>query len=187
MTVFSGAMKMNDGDMKSPSWFSNPKISGGFIYDTGIHLLDAARWILGMPDKIRCLARSSCYPDLDDAAAILTFPTGTLLTFSTCGHATWNAPLERVELYGDHLSIGTEGFERLVYTPTADALARTQDFSALPMEERLGYAQEVRAFIESIRDGRGARVTAEDAYEAVKMVAACYQSAEADGQAVRIS
>src|SRR3989449_9309270 len=43
---FSGAMKRNHGGMRAPAWVRDPKISGGFMYDTAIHLLDLGRWLL---------------------------------------------------------------------------------------------------------------------------------------------
>ncbi len=184
--VFSGTMKMNDGDMRTPSWFSDRTISGGFMYDTGIHLLDMARWQLGPLQDVRCLARSSCYPDLDDAVALLTFTSGAIVTFSTCGHATWTAPTERIELYGDHQAITTEGFERLTHTPGPGQPAVTRDFSSLPAPERLGYVQEDRAFVEAVTRGQAAQVTAEDAYRSIELVDACYRSAAAGGAPVRL-
>lgn len=182
--VFSGTMKMNDGDMRTPVWFSDPKISGGFMYDTAIHLLDLVRWLLGAVQEVRCLARSSCYPDQDDAVMLLRFASGALVAFSTCGHATWTGPLERVEFFGDHAAIVTEGFERLTYTPGRVQPAAAKDFSAFPVSERLGYAQEVRAFIEAIARGQARGPTAEDAFRAVELVDACYRSAAADGAPV---
>jgi len=120
------------------------------MYDTAIHLLDTVRWVLGAPEEIRCLARSSCYPDLDDAVMLLRFRSGALVAFSTCGHATWTVPLERIELFGDHTAIVTEGFERLTHTPALGQPAVIHDFSALPVAERLGYAQEDQAFLEAL-------------------------------------
>ncbi len=187
VTIFSGTMKMNDGDMRTPSWFSDRTVSGGFMYDTGIHLFDMARWQLGPVQTAHCLARSSCYPDQDDAVIILNFQRGAILAFSTCGHATWTAPTERIELFGDHQAIVTEGFERLTFTPGLGQPAVTRDFSALPMPERLGYLQEDRLFVESIAHGRPSGVTAEDAYCAIELVDACYRSAASGGVPVRLA
>jgi len=185
--VFSGAMKMNDGDMRAPVWFSDPKISGGFMYDTAIHLLDLVPWLLGPVQDVRCLARSSCYPDQDDATMLLRFRSGALLAFSTCGHATWTGPLERIEFFGDHAAIATESFERLTYTPGLDQPATTKDFGAFPIPQRLGYAQEALAFVQGVERGRGDGPTAEDAFRAVELVDACYRSAAADGAPVRLA
>jgi len=184
---FSANVKMNDGDMLTPAWFSDPKISGGFMYDTGIHLLDLVRWLLGPIQEVRCLTRSSCYPDQDDAVMLLRFTSGALVAFSSCGHATWTGPLERIEFYGDHTAIVTDGFERLTHTPGRDQPAVTQDFSAIPVPDRLGYAPEVRAFLQGITDGRPGGPTAEDAFRAVECVDACYRSAAAEGAPVRLA
>lgn len=186
MTVFSGAMKMNDGDMRSPPWFSDPSVSGGFIYDTGIHLLDAARWMLGPIQTVRCLARSSCYPDLDDAVVLIATLNGALVTFSTCGHATWTPPTERIELFGDHAAVMTEGFDRLIHARAIGHPAVIQDFSTLPWEERLGYVQQAQAFAQAVTQHRTPQVTAEDGYRAIETVAACYRSAADYGMPVAI-
>lgn len=186
LAVFSGTFKMNDGDMRTPSWFANPAISGGFIFDTGIHLLDTARWVLGPIEEVRCLARSSCYPDRDDAVALLRSRRGAIVTFSTCGHATWTTPTERVEVFGDHAAVVTEGFERLIHTPGLGQPAVIQDFSTLPYERRLGYAQEEQAFLDAVVEGRPAAVGAEDALRAIELVDACYRSADAGGAPVRL-
>src|SRR5437867_1576357 len=184
--VFSGTMKMNDGDMRTPVWFSDPKISGGFMYDTAIHLLDLVCWLLGPVQEVRCLTRSSCYPDQDDAVMLLRFHSGALVAFTTCGHATWTGPLERLELFGDHAALVTEGFERLTYTPARDQPAVTRDFGAFPVPERLGYAQETRVFTESVARNQAGGPTAEDAFRAVEFVDACYRSAAGDGAPVRL-
>ncbi len=187
MTVYSGTIKMNDGDMRTPVWSSNPAISGGLLYDTGVHLLDMARWILGQIDEVRCLARSSCYADLDDAVALLRSRSGAIVTFSACGHATWTAPTERVELFGDHATAVTEGFERLIHAPGLGRSTAMHDFRALPYEQRLGYEQAEQAFLEAMVSGRPTPVSAEDAYRATELVDACYRSAADDGTPVRLA
>jgi myo-inositol 2-dehydrogenase/D-chiro-inositol 1-dehydrogenase len=178
---------MNDGDMRTPSWFSDAAVSGGFMYDTGIHLFDMVRWQLGPIRQVNCLARSSCYPDQDDAVVLLHLAGGAIVSFSTCGHATWTAPTERAEFFGNHQAVVTEGFERLTHTPGLGQPAVTRDFSALPAPERLGYVQEARAFVESIARGQAPRVTAEAAYRSIELVDACYRSAAAGGAPVRIA
>ncbi len=187
VTVFSGTIKMNDGDMRTPSWFSDRTVSGGFMFDTGVHLFDMARWQLGAVREVHCLARSSCYPDQDDAVALLHFVSGAIVSYSTCGHATWTAPTERIELFGDHQAIVTEGFERLTYTPGVGQPAVTRDFSVLATAERLGYTQEDRAFVEAVSRGQASKVTAEDAYRSIELVDACYRSAESGGAPVRLA
>ena len=46
----------------------------------------------------------------------------------------------------------------------------------LSKEEKWGYAQEDRAFIDSILTGAPAAVTALDGYKAVELVDACYRA-----------
>ena len=52
-TVLSGFrpvvahVKMNRGELKNPVWTGDPKVSGGFLYETPIHLFDMIRWQMG--------------------------------------------------------------------------------------------------------------------------------------------
>jgi myo-inositol 2-dehydrogenase/D-chiro-inositol 1-dehydrogenase len=39
--------KMNRGELESPPWVENTALTGGFLYETPLHLLDMARWLLG--------------------------------------------------------------------------------------------------------------------------------------------
>jgi myo-inositol 2-dehydrogenase/D-chiro-inositol 1-dehydrogenase len=48
----------------------------------------------------------------------------------------------------------------------------------LAKEEKWGYAQEDRAFIDSIVNGRPPAVTALDGYKSVELVSAVYESVE---------
>jgi myo-inositol 2-dehydrogenase / D-chiro-inositol 1-dehydrogenase len=39
-TPYSANVKINDGDMLTPSWYTNVAVSGGFMYDTAVHLFE---------------------------------------------------------------------------------------------------------------------------------------------------
>src|SRR2546427_334044 len=58
----SGAMKMNDGGMRTPAGVSDPKISGGFMYAPAIHLPDLGRWLPRPGPEGPLPAPPSCSP-----------------------------------------------------------------------------------------------------------------------------
>jgi len=187
----SAHIKMNRGELKNPSWVSDVRVTGGFLFESTIHLLDMARWLLGDVDEVYCRAKASVYEQLDDFAMILAFKDGAHATFMSCAHATWLFPFERIELYGDHATIVTEELDIVRYTEgiEKEALwgreAYVEDYRLLPFTEKRGYCEEDRLFIDAIVNGTPPVVTAEDGYRAIELIEACYRSAKS-GTKVRL-
>lgn len=184
-------IKMVRGEMERPSWTRVKEVSGGFLYDSVIHMLDLSRWIFGEPKTVRCLARRSVYPDLDGFIILLELlnEEETILSIASAGHASWVYPFERVEVYGDHSSVITEENSRLILAWGKGDVPRVeiQQFLRLPEHVAWGFKEEDDLFIEAVRRGLKPPVTVEDAYKAVRLVDACYSSAEKDGEPVTLS
>ena len=43
----SAHIKMNRGELLKPEWVGDPKITGGFLYETTIHMFDMMRFLFG--------------------------------------------------------------------------------------------------------------------------------------------
>jgi myo-inositol 2-dehydrogenase/D-chiro-inositol 1-dehydrogenase len=110
-------VKMNDGDLKDPSWLADRSKTGGFLYETTIHLLDIALWLMGDAEEVTAAARDNLYPDLVDWAILLTFRGGGMGKLISSGHASWHPPTERVEIVGDHATIFNEGLDSATCSP----------------------------------------------------------------------
>ena len=70
----------------------------------------------------------------------------------------------------------TEEMERLLDSRGMDANFETYSFHMREKEERWGYVQEDRAFIDSILNGTQPLVTALDGYNAVELVESVYRA-----------
>lgn len=170
---------MNRGELKNPSWVSDPKISGGFLYETAIHVLDIVRFFFGEVEKVSCLAKSNIYSNqLDDFIITLSFKNGIVASVISSGHATWMFPYERIEIFGDHWCIETEEYDRLSYSPGLDSAIEVKDFSQLDREVKWGYVEEDSKFIEAVLGKASPPATHLDGLKAVEIVEACYRSAE---------
>ena len=178
-------VKMNRGELQSPPWVSTTSLTGGFLYESTIHLLDMCRFLLGDIDSLICRARSTSYEELDGFTAILHSASGVLVTFHSCAHATWIFPFERMEIFGPHQAAVTEEMERVTLSPGLGREIVTRSYSQLPMEEKWGYRMEDRRFVDAVLEGQPPSVTAEDGLRATEMVEACYRSARA-GTEVRL-
>jgi len=182
----SAHIKMNRGELKNPPWVSNRTITGGFLYETTVHLLDMARWLLGEVGEVECRARQSVYDEPDDFTMILSFGDNRYATFASCAHTTWAFPFESIELYGDHAQIVTEEMEKVSYSTGLGQEIVRRDYFQLAVPQKWGYAEEDGLFIGSILEGRPPAVTAADGYKSIELVEACYRSARHGGERIRL-
>ncbi len=184
---FSGAVKMTDGDMLTPAWFANPAMTGGFLYDTAVHLVDMVAWLIGPIESVAALGRQSCYPDRDDIAMLMRCRGDRPVAFTTCGHASWAAPLERVELYGDHALLASEDLDRVRHATREHPHVEWERLPSATLLDLSGYVQEDRAFIDACLGLAPPPVTARDAVHSIAVVDAAYQSMARGGEPVPVS
>jgi myo-inositol 2-dehydrogenase / D-chiro-inositol 1-dehydrogenase len=179
-------VKMNRGELKNPVWTGDPKISGGFLYETPIHLFDMMRWLMGDVQGVQCLARQSVYTELDGFSILFTFSDHRHGTFTTVAHTTWAFPFERIELYSDHAQIATEEMEAVTYAPGLGQDMVSYHYNQVPFPQKWGYIEEDRLFIDSVLGGKPPAVSADDGYRAVELAEAIYRSARMGGERVEL-
>ena len=132
-------IKMVTGELQRPAWGADPKISGGHLYDTTLHMLDMARWLFGEVAEVRCRAEANVYPAmLNDFWITLKHQSGLEVPIFSSGHASWIIPFERVEVIGDHCCAITEELNRISYTLGLDLPTQTEEFHYLPMTSTWG-------------------------------------------------
>ena len=183
----SANVKMNRGELQHPPWVSDTRVTGGFLYESTVHLLDMMRWLMGEVVDVECRARSNIYHELDDFVMLLTFASGQPCAFSSCAHTSWAFPFERIELYGAHAQIVTDEMEKVAYSPGLGQAIVQHDFFQLSMPDKWGYREEDTRFVEAIIAGKPPPVTAEDGYKAIELVEACYRSAQHDGARILLA
>jgi myo-inositol 2-dehydrogenase/D-chiro-inositol 1-dehydrogenase len=176
-------VKMNRGELLEPAWVGDESVTGGFLYESTIHMLDMLRWLLGDVAEVQGYGARVAYPQLDDFALLLRFHGGVTATLCSSAHATWLFPSERVELFGIHTALVTEELDRVSATLAPRAPAAIEDFSALPRLEKDGYLLGDRRFIDAVLGEALPSPDAEDGYRAVELVEACYR-AVTDGRPV---
>jgi myo-inositol 2-dehydrogenase / D-chiro-inositol 1-dehydrogenase len=172
----SAHVKMNRGELLNPEWVGDPKITGGFLYETTIHMFDMLRFLFGEVKTLHALGSSHEYEEIDDFSVLLIFANGLHATLASSADASWLFPFERVEVFCHHATIVTREMESLVYSEGLDGRHVERSMHQLSKEEKWGYAQEDRAFVDSISDGLPAAVTAFDGFKSVELVDAVYES-----------
>lgn len=172
----SAHIKMNRGELKNPVWTGDTNVTGGFLYETTIHLFDMLRFQFGEIEELVAYGSEHEYPELDEFSIIFKFKNGFHCTFASSSDASWHFPFERIEVFCHHRTIMTEEMERLLDSHGMDANFDTHSFHMTEKEERWGYVQEDRSFIDAILSGGIAPVTAEDGFKAVELVESVYHA-----------
>lgn len=173
-------MKHNRGELRQPPWTSDPSVTGGYLYETPVHLFDMGRFLFGDVTELQGWARRSVYQELDGFVVMLRFASGVVTSLTSVAHTSWLFPYERVEIYGEHRTVVTEELERAWFSPGMRDQVEALDCYQMPFEQKWGYATEDRLFIDACQGERPPAVTAEDGYRATELVEACYQAVKSE-------
>ena len=182
----SAHIKMNRGELKNPVWTGDVNVTGGFLYETTIHLFDMIRFQFGEVEELVAYGSQHEYPELDEFSIIFKLKNGFHCTFASSSDASWHFPFERIEVFCHHRTIMTEEMERLFDSRGMDANFETMSFHMVEKEERWGYVHEDKAFIDAIVNGTEPPVTALDGYRSVELVESVYHAVNS-GERVRFS
>ena len=172
----SAHVKMNRGELLKPEWTGDPSVTGGFLYETPIHMFDMMRFLFGEVESLHAAGSTHEYKEVDDFSVLMKFTSGMHATLATSADASWLFPFERVEVFSHHATLVTREMESLTYTSSLEGNFTEQTMQQLPREEKWGYAQEDRAFIDAIVNRSEPPVTAFDGLMSVKLVDAVYES-----------
>ena len=172
----SAHVKMNRGELLKPEWTGDPSITGGFLYETPIHMFDMMRFLFGEVESLYALGSTHEYNEVDDFSVLLKFANGMHATLATAADASWLFPFERVEVFCHHATLVTREMESLTISSNLEGHFTEQSMQQLAREQKWGYVQEDRAFIDSIINGSTPPVTAFDGLMSVELVNAVYES-----------
>ena len=180
----SAHVKMNRGELLKPEWTGDTEITGGFLYETPIHMFDMMRFLFGEVESLHAIGSTHEYKEVDDFSVLLKFANGMHATLATAADASWLFPFERVEVFCHHATLLTREMESLTCSSNLEGHFTVQTMHQLPREERWGYVQEDRAFIDSIVNNSPPLVTALDGLMAVRIADAVYESVRSNGPVV---
>jgi myo-inositol 2-dehydrogenase/D-chiro-inositol 1-dehydrogenase len=172
----SAHVKMNRGELLNPVWTGDPSVTGGFLYETPIHMFDMMRFLFGEVESLHAIGSKHEYREIDDFSVLLKFTSGFHATLATAADASWLFPFERVEVFCHHATVVTREMESLVCSTNLAGHFTEQSMQQLPREEKWGYLQEDRAFVDAVVDGTEPLVTAGDGLMSVALVNAIYES-----------
>ena len=180
-TPHSAHVKMNRGELLKPEWTGDPEVTGGFLYETPIHIFDMMRFLFGEVESLHALGSTHEYKEIDDFSILMKFSSGLHATVATSADASWLFPFERVEVFCHHATLVTREMESLTSSSNLEGHYTVETMQQLPREEKWGYAQEDRAFIDAIINSSQPLVTAFDGLMSVEIANAVYESVRSGG------
>jgi myo-inositol 2-dehydrogenase/D-chiro-inositol 1-dehydrogenase len=172
----SAHIKMNRGELQNPEWTSDVSVTGGFLYETTIHLFDMMRFQFGEIAEMIAFGSRQTYNEIDNFSVLLKFKSGLHATFCSAADASWNFPFERVEVFCEHRTIITQEMENILDNRGTAPNSEHFSYHLAQKEERWGYVQEDAAFVDAILNGTQPPVTALDGYKSVELVEGCYEA-----------
>lgn len=151
-------IKINAGQLPVDHWVNDPDIGGGRIIGEACHFIDLAMYLSG--SKITSVSAEAMndYNNLDNTVAInLTFENGSIANISYFSNGSKQLPKEYYEVFCGGTVITVDDFNSLkIYTSnTKKKKFKKQD---------KGHKEELKKFIESIKDGKPAPISFEDCY-----------------------
>jgi myo-inositol 2-dehydrogenase/D-chiro-inositol 1-dehydrogenase len=139
-------------------------------------MFDMMRFLFGEVESLHALGSTHEYKEVDDFSVLMKFANGMHATLATAADASWLFPFERVEVFTHHATLVTREMESLTCSTSLEGHYSEQTMQQLPREEKWGYAQEDRAFIDAIVNGSEPPVTAFDGLMSVRIADAVYES-----------
>lgn len=159
-----------DPEPPSPEYI---KVSGGLFMDMAIHDFDLARFLIGSDvEEVYAQGAVSIDPvfeelgDIDTAVTTLKFANGVIGVIDNSRKAVYGYD-QRVEVFGSDGSVSVDND----YHNSAKVMTRKNVYCDTPkffFLERYSqaYIDELRAFVDSIREGGQVLVDGNDAYQA---------------------
>ncbi|MFC4358496.1 Gfo/Idh/MocA family protein [Halobium salinum] len=167
------------------AWRQNADLSGGgYLYDTGSHLLDCVLWSTGLTPE----AVSASMDFVDDerrvdgrANVTVRFTNGGTASFSLSGETP--CMREHVRMWDEQgaVTMDSKDWEPSEYVEIDETSGEHR-----PYLDRRNQQSKVDAFLESVRTGTEPVATALDGLRVTAVTEAAYESARGDGSFVAV-
>lgn len=158
------------------TWRTDPELSGGgFLVDTGRHVVDAVLWMTGLRPVAVTAALGFEEPGVDREGTLrIEFANGAIATIALHGDVT--RVRESISIHGVDGAAIVEGLEwgGRCLTVLTDGTEACE-----PYLDRSSERTKAEAFVDSIREGTQPPATPWDAVRTTAVVNAAYEAAEA--------
>ncbi len=173
-----------DPEPPPEGWLRDPKLGGGLVLDLMSHDFDLAKWYLGS-EPVEVFAHGDAYlfdymksvGDYDNVAVFIKFENGSVAMIYGSRSSGYGYDI-RCEIHGTEgkVSIGLE------YDPSIRlSTSRGTEMRSVEWFQRRfldAYIEEVRHFVNVVKDLEKPRISPEDALQALRVAIAVRRSIE---------
>lgn len=159
-------------------WWRSEALSGGQVFEQGIHLYELAMHLLGRPVRIGSFLANNCHMDMPDyevddtGSSAIGFASGASATIATTNCAIPNVWRLGFTLVCEKLTVFFDGLNKARFIYTGENEPRTEELE----EAADSHRHQNRAFIDAVRGKREAEPTIERGLESLKLVDAALRS-----------
>jgi predicted dehydrogenase len=162
------------------AWRQDPDLSGGgYLYDTGSHLLDGVLWSTGLtPEAVSASMRFVDDEERVDCRANVTirFTNGATASFSLSGETP--CMREHIRMWDEQGAVALDSRD---WEPSEYVEIDEDSGEFRPSLDRRSQPSKVEAFVEAARNGEEPPATALDGLRVTAVTEAAYESARGDG------
>ena len=164
------------------AWLSDPKLSGGGVFDLLIHDLDLCLHLFGKPATISATGYEALADGLDVITAVLEYADGMTAIVTGGWHHPKSYPFSM-----EYTVIADKGTVEYSSAGRQPALYRSDgEVEVMAMRERDGYRAEIEYFLDCCRLGENpARCMPEESAEAVALAHCMLEARKRNGEKVR--
>lgn len=167
------------------TWRQNPDLSGGgYLYDTGSHLLDCILWTTRLtPESVSATMQFLDAEKRVDGGGSVTvqFTNGATATLSLSGETP--CMREHVRMWDQQGAVALDTHD---WQPSEFIEINEQNGEYRPTIDRRSRRTKADAFIEAIQTGSEPAATALDGLRVTAVTEAAYESARNDGSTVAV-
>ena len=158
---------VNAGQIPADHWTQDPEVGGGRIIGEGCHFIDLMRFLIGYPItgvKSTVIGNySKVEPRSDKITFTMTFADGSFGTVHYLANGHKSFPKERVEVFCAGRILALDNFRVLRgYGWPGFKTMRL-------LRQDKGHNEEVKKFIEAIKEGKESPISAEEIFEVTKV------------------
>lgn len=172
-------------DSHGDTWRQNPELSGGgYLYDTGSHLLDCVLWTTGLtPETVSATMEFVDDERRVDKAASVTiqFTSGATATLSLSGETP--CMREYIRMWDRQGAIALDAYD---WEPSEYIEIDADSGEYRPRIKRVNRRTKADAFIEAIETDTEPAATALDGLRVTAVTEAAYESARNNGVVVAV-
>ncbi len=177
------------------SWHTDPQLNRDIFADDSAHPIDMLNWIFGLPESVMAEITTMTNIKNDNGVALFKYPNGMIAEIS-CYFAASGAEITTEiycrdgsiqQYYGDAVSANRarpEGLAGLKFVRNGESAWTDSDIASPP-----NHGERIKAqaypFAEFLRGERGPICSCYEARNSLRMVLACYVSAQ-EGRRVRL-